>query len=714
MSADSLYQSLLPVLSHFQQGAYWLAFLVALAETVLVLGMLMPGTTILLLMGAWASTGSVSFTGVFVFGVAGAVLGDNVNYWLGRRYGQRWLESGVWFLKPDHIARAHEFLDRNGAKSIFLGRFIPTVKEVAPFIAGSVGMNRRAFMFWNLLGAIGWGIQWIGGGYLFGQSVALAQAWMSRLGLVFLVLLLLWITGWYFKRWLIRQAPLAWGLIRSLGRSVQQSFRQNLYIRRFMRRHPRLIALVRARLDPRHFSGRPATMLALAMLYILLLFAGVVEDLFTSDPIVLVDEHIAQLVAHFRPPEIIPYLLGITALGDGFTITLIGTGVALILWMIGQRWTVLALVVSVGGASAFTWLTKLVFHRPRPADALLNESSYAFPSGHATAAMAMYGFLGYYIMRHMASLRRQANVLLATMFLVLLIGASRILLGVHYLSDVWAGYLIGAGWLVVGIAINEWAMRTGKVETLPHERDSRRRSMQWGVATAMTVLITIHVVTWRPVIRTLPVPDLVEVTTSVITALKTHGAIHTENLLGAPSQPLSLVFLADSDEVMTHALAHAGWRLASPPDLANLYRLLRDGMNDETPPLTPAFWRGRINDQAWVHPAQVDGKTVLDTLRIWKTDWQFMGSRVYVAVSRTYTGMYLGLWHTVSPDTDSPATRLVEALRGSEQSPVPGLCQVRVTEPEIGTYLLQMQYYASGSLWLVDFRGRDCHILTAG
>lgn len=118
----------------------------AFLETALVVGLLLPGSTLLLLLGALSASGKLDIGDLLWFSVAGAVLGDNLNYWLGRRYGKRWISDGVWILKPDHFAKASEFFDRHGAKSVFLGRFIPTVKEIVPFVAGTVGMQRSTFL----------------------------------------------------------------------------------------------------------------------------------------------------------------------------------------------------------------------------------------------------------------------------------------------------------------------------------------------------------------------------------------------------------------------------------------------------------------------------------------------------------------------------------------------------------------------------------------
>ncbi|MGB5614643.1 MAG: VTT domain-containing protein [Sedimenticolaceae bacterium] len=699
---EQLYHSLLPSLEHFHSLAYWAAFVAALAETALVVGLLVPGSTLLLLLGALTATGQVDFAGVFWFGVAGAVLGDNLNYWLGKRYGQRWLKAGVWFLRPEHFAQAHEFFDRNGAKSVFLGRFIPSIKEIAPFVAGSVGMHQGTFLFWNLLGGVGWGLQWIGGGYLFGQSLALAQAWMSRIGLLFLGILLVWLLLWYLKRVLTRQGPQIWLLLVSLSRSVASALSANPYVRQFKRRHPRWIGFLSARVDRSHFCGLPLTLLTLTLFYIAMLFGGIVEDIMTSDPIVAVDQAVAQLVARFRPPEVQPFFTWITALGLSrvagplLLLGLIGA------WLAKGRWLAVALLTSAGGTALFTALGKLAFHRPRPVEAVLLETSYSFPSGHASIAAGLFGFIGYALMRTAPDLRSRVNWLLVTLLVVVLIGLSRIALGVHYLSDVWAGYLVGAGWLVIGIAVSEWATANAWIDWRAPVR-ARRQRLLWLVAAGCLAWYVSYAALWHPKPFT-PPPVLPKVLNEpLVDLIRQEKLDHTETLLGAPSQPLSVAFIAPDEASLVQRLEGSGWQKSDSPTPGNLLKLLREGLGYTATPLAPVFWNRRINDLGFGHGVTVEGDKVVDTLRLWKTPWLIQGAPVYVGAARAYTGTYWGLLHRIAPDTDAATQRLVQSLpTGAGGLPS---CEEKLGKAEIGTYLLGMEYFSSGQFALVDLRG---------
>jgi len=143
---NDLINHILPSIEHFHIWGYWIAFFAALLEMTIGIGLFLPGSTIILFLGALSARGYLDIGDLIWFAVLGAILGDNINYYLGKRYGAKWIEKGFWFLKSDHIKKTKKIMDAHGAKSVFLGRFIPSIKEIVPFIAGSVKMKKRTFM----------------------------------------------------------------------------------------------------------------------------------------------------------------------------------------------------------------------------------------------------------------------------------------------------------------------------------------------------------------------------------------------------------------------------------------------------------------------------------------------------------------------------------------------------------------------------------------
>ena len=158
-----------------QYGAviYALLFLIVFLETGLVVTPFLPGDSLLFAGGAVAAV-SAGGLNVWLLGTvlfAAAVLGDLANYWIGRAWGRRILESGSFprVIKPKHIAQTEAFFARHGGKTISLARFFPFIRTFAPFVAGISRMELHRFVAFNLAGAAGWVSLFVAAGYLFGN-----------------------------------------------------------------------------------------------------------------------------------------------------------------------------------------------------------------------------------------------------------------------------------------------------------------------------------------------------------------------------------------------------------------------------------------------------------------------------------------------------------------------------------------------------------------
>ncbi|GMQ76312.1 MAG: hypothetical protein BMS9Abin01_1584 [Gammaproteobacteria bacterium] len=661
---DQFAQSVLPTVEHFQYLGYWIAFFAALLETALVVGLLLPGSTLLLILGALSASGHLDFNGVLWFGIAGAVLGDNINYWLGRRYGQRWTRSGVWFLKQDNFDEARRFFDAHGAKSVFLGRFIPGVKELAPFVAGSVGMRSHTFLFWNLLGAIGWGLEWVGAGYLFARSLTLAQLWLSRVGLLLAALLILSLLLWMLKRFILRHGRQWLHFASSLGSSIKAAIVTNPEVENLLQSHPRFFVFLAARLDSGRFEGLTLSLLALVFLFITLLFAGVVEDLVTSDPIVALDKSLAQLVAVFRSDEIARVFIWITELGAWQVVIPSASVAALALWLARREWLVVPLVSVMVGSEAMVFMGKLAFHRARPVEALLAEHSYSFPSGHASVAVAFYGFLGYLLIRSARQWKTRVNLFFAAAILIFLIGISRIVLGVHYLSDVWGGYLLGSLWLVIGISMSEWLVASNRVSFRSAVPIAARR-LAVGLGVVAFTWYVGFTASYQPRYAAAPAIQTQAVTGELAKFLEQQVPAYTKTALGARQQPIGLAVIARDESTLRAAFSRAGWRDADRPNFSSLAKLIRSGLSDVTAPVAPAFWDGRINDLAFEKGLESPaGKRIL-AVQLWRTPYETANGSVFVAVVKAFSGIRWGILRSIDPDLDRARDALSESFRVS-------------------------------------------------
>lgn len=171
---------------------------VVFCETGLVILPFLPGDSLLFATGAvlgagmhspWLAMGAVTMA---------AVLGDAVNYRIGRgAAGQRLLRRG--WIRPVHLCRTRDFLDRHGAAAIILGRFVPIVRTIAPFLAGLTGMNGRHFALCNGVGALAWAAGLMGLGFWLGQ-VAWVRSHLELLSLLIVTISVLPAGAHWLKR----------------------------------------------------------------------------------------------------------------------------------------------------------------------------------------------------------------------------------------------------------------------------------------------------------------------------------------------------------------------------------------------------------------------------------------------------------------------------------------------------------------------------------
>jgi len=136
---------------------YALLFVIVFCETGLVVTPFLPGDSLLFVSGTIAAAGGMDIVALMATLAAAALLGDNVNYWIGRWIGPRVFQYGRsrWF-NPQHLQRTHAFYERHGGKTIVIGRFLPVVRTYVPFVAGVGAMPYLRYLAFCVLGALVW------------------------------------------------------------------------------------------------------------------------------------------------------------------------------------------------------------------------------------------------------------------------------------------------------------------------------------------------------------------------------------------------------------------------------------------------------------------------------------------------------------------------------------------------------------------------------
>jgi len=148
---------------------YGLLFLIIFCETGLVVTPILPGDSLIFAAGALSAGSVLSPVWLFILLAAAAILGDSVNYSIGRFFGAKILEGKTGLIKEKHLRKSQEFYDKHGGKTIIIARFVPIVRTFAPFLAGLSHMNYSRFIAYNFLGGIAWVGLFVFGGYYFGN-----------------------------------------------------------------------------------------------------------------------------------------------------------------------------------------------------------------------------------------------------------------------------------------------------------------------------------------------------------------------------------------------------------------------------------------------------------------------------------------------------------------------------------------------------------------
>ena len=166
------------------------------------MGIPSPGETALVLAAVLASQGKLEIWLVILIGVASAIIGDNLGYWLGRRFGRdaAVAKGPLWSHRKRAVAAGDRFFAKHGPKAVFLARWIALVRFAAAWLAGINRMRFRTFFFWNALGGITWGVTFALVGYFVGEAGARVLARFGLAGAVLLALMLIGSATYVFIR----------------------------------------------------------------------------------------------------------------------------------------------------------------------------------------------------------------------------------------------------------------------------------------------------------------------------------------------------------------------------------------------------------------------------------------------------------------------------------------------------------------------------------
>lgn len=180
--------SFLPIVKALGVWGYWIVLLISLAEALPFIGLIIPGSVLVGFFGFLSAQGYLDIRNLIWFAAVGAILGDGIGYYLGTK-GIKFFRHENKILKLSHLETGEAFFQKHGNKSVLLGRFIGVLRPIVPFVAGLSRMDKKTFLFWNVIGGILWSIAYLLLGYFFGSALPVIEAWSTRGGIILLSLL---------------------------------------------------------------------------------------------------------------------------------------------------------------------------------------------------------------------------------------------------------------------------------------------------------------------------------------------------------------------------------------------------------------------------------------------------------------------------------------------------------------------------------------------
>ena len=423
-------------------------------------GVPLPGETILLAAGVLVQRGHLDLGDAIVFGILGAVVGDQIGYWVGRQGGRpsvlRW--GRYVFITPQRLARAEAFFERHGGKAVFFARFFSGLRVFGALVAGISRMRWGTFLIYNALGGTLWATAVVLVGYFLGSSLALVERWLGRASILLAGLLAFAAVLYLAYRWVSSHPERLRGASERLGGERLRAFVRSpagLWLRR-------------------RFSLGTAYGFALTIGLLLVglfswAFGAVVQDVVAKDPLVRVDVAVLRFLHSHGEPYLTTAAIVFEAIFSPVVLLLTSGAGGLVLAVLAYRrkdfflgFAGTVLLATTLGTGALAGLFELLFDRLRPPASLqlVHAAGNGFPSSHAVVVVAVGAAFCYLFSLRSAqswggSWRARTRLGLAVLSLALLVGLGRIYEGACYPSDVLAGWALGGVWASVCLTTAE-------------------------------------------------------------------------------------------------------------------------------------------------------------------------------------------------------------------------------------------------------------------
>lgn len=577
--------------------AYLAVFLIAFAESMAVVGLLVPGVVMMFGIGALIAADALAFWPVLAWAVVGAVVGDGASFWLGYHFRERLTQIWPFTRYPDSLTSGIAFFQKYGGKSVAFGRFVGPVRAVIPLVAGMLGMPPARFLLANVLSALAWAPAYLLPGMVFGASLELAAEVAFHLVILLVATLaLVWVVIWAVQHLFLLLSPHANAWLQALLRWSEV--------------HPKMGEIAAALADPNHPDARGLALLATLLLLTTTAFVVVIGTILTGTGMHGIDRPVLEMLQSLRTPFGDHLMVGFSRFAD--TKLLIPVGVLLVayLWWRGHRRTALYWIAALGFGFGVPEMLKQLFQIPRPDIGIDTLSSWSFPSSHVLRASVLYGFLSVVIARGLTTGRRWFPYGIAGV-LIALVGLARLYLGAHWLSDVIGSLTLGLAWVAaLGIAYRRHT-----------HLESHWRGLTLVALTSLGLMYTFQTLGHQApdVERYRSAPKLVTIDADAWQeGLWRQLPAWRDDLRQQQNHPFNLQYAGDP-QALARLLGPKGWEPAPILDWGNSLKLLSPELPLQELPVLPQVHEGRHGTFVLVKNLPDGGRLVL---RLWDSGYR--------------------------------------------------------------------------------------------
>jgi membrane protein DedA with SNARE-associated domain/membrane-associated phospholipid phosphatase len=412
-------------------------FLISAAESIAIIGTIVPGTIMMTALGALAGVGVIPLWSTIIWAILGAIVGDNFSFFIGHHYKEGLRDSWVFRHYPQLLNSGEKFFIKYGIMSVFIGRFIGPVRALVPIVAGMLKMKPLRYVTVSIIASIMWAPVYMLPGILLGEA---ALEFPPDVAIHVVLVLLFSALFIIFCVWMVYKIFV---LVRNRINHMLNTLWQHLQRSRYFR----VFTLVLKHHDPAKTHGQ----LILAFYFILscalfLYLVGYVTITPSSD--ITINNIMFYLFRSLRSATMDSVMLCFTMLGDKKV--LIPAFVAIIAWLCWKkRWNTaahaLALFILTCASIVFF---KHIVHSERPWGILHSPDTFSFPSGHSTMSMTFYLGLALLLI-HGAKFECKRLIYILMAILIGAISFSRLYLGAHWFTDLIGGWLLSASLLML-------------------------------------------------------------------------------------------------------------------------------------------------------------------------------------------------------------------------------------------------------------------------